>query len=221
MIKKNKWQLIVSSLIILLPIVAGLLIWNDLPEQIATHWGANGEPDGWSSRSFAVLGMPLILLAVHWLCVFVTSRDPKNEDQSGKVFNMVFWILPVISLIACGITYAVAMGNEINTRMITYAIFAIIFIILGNYMPKCKQNYTIGIKIPWTLHDEENWNKTHRFAGRLWVIGGFLFLIALFIPMESLIPMEYSMYASLAFILLIALAPTIYSYIYYRNHLKD
>ena len=215
MIKKNKWQLMISSIIILLPIVAGLLIWNYLPEQIATHWGIDGEPDGWSSRSFAIFGLPLILLAVHWVCVFFTALDPKNKNQNSKVFNMVLWILPVISLVVCGLTYAVALGNDINIGMAVRILLGILFVIIGNYMPKCRQNHTIGIKIPWTLHDEENWNKTHRFAGRLWVFGGLLLLATIFVPLDNFV------YVLLPLILLMAFAPVIYSYVYYRKQLKN
>ena len=95
MIKKNKWQLIISSVIILMPILAGVLMWNYLPEQLATHWGVGGDPDRWSSKSFAIFGMPLIFLAVHWICIFFTTLDPRNKDQSSKIFGMIFWILPV------------------------------------------------------------------------------------------------------------------------------
>ncbi|MBR2895453.1 MAG: DUF1648 domain-containing protein, partial [Oscillospiraceae bacterium] len=66
MIKNHKWKLLVSSLLILAPMLVGLLYWNELPGQMATHWGVNGTADGWSSRTFAVVGMPLLLLAMHW-----------------------------------------------------------------------------------------------------------------------------------------------------------
>ena len=69
MIKKHLKFLIMTSFIILLPILAGLLLWDQLPEQIPSHWNTDGEIDGWSSKPFAVFGLPLILLAVHWLCM--------------------------------------------------------------------------------------------------------------------------------------------------------
>ena len=214
MIKKNKWQIIISSVIILLPIVAGLLIWNDLPEQIAIHWGIDGEPDGWGGKNFAIWGIPLILLTLQWICIFFTAHDPKNKGQNGKIFNMVLWITPIISLIVCGCSYAYALGNDINVGMITRVIVGITFVIIGNYMPKCRQNYTIGIKVPWTLHNEENWNKTHRFAGRFWMFGGLLLLAALLVPLDNII------YIVLPVTCVIALVPIIFSYVYYRKQLK-
>lgn len=215
MIKNNKKQLIISSIVILLPIVIGLLIWNYLPERIATHWSVEGEPDRWSGRSFSILGLPIIIFMAHWICVFVTARDPKNKDQSSKVFNMVLWIMPITSLVVCGFTYAIALGNDISMGIIGRVLIALLFLILGNYMPKCKQNHTIGIKVTWTLRNEENWNKTHRFTGRLWVFGGMFLLVTLFIPMEKF------MYGLLPAILIMAFAPMVYSYLYYRKQLND
>lgn len=214
MIKKNKKQLIISSVILLLPIIAGLIIWNLLPERIATHWGPDGEPDGWSGRSFTIFIMPVIMFVMHWICVFITAHDPKNRDQSNKVFGMVLWILPITSLITSGMTYAVALGNEVSVDIVVRVLLGLMFVILGNYMPKCKQNHTIGVKVTWTLRNEENWNKTHRFTGRLWVFGGILLLATMFVPLENF------MHVFLAIILILAFIPMIYSYAYYRKQLK-
>lgn len=214
MIKKNKWQLMISSVIILLPMLAGLLIWNYLPEQIAIHWGFDGEPDGWGGRGFTILAMPLTFLAIHWVCIFFTAHDPKNEDQSNKILNIVLWILPITSLIVCGLAYVFALGIDVNIGMMVRVPLGVLFVILGNYMPKCKQNHTIGVKVKWTLRNEENWNKTHRFTGRLWVFGGIILLATMFVPME------YFMYVLFPLILLMAFAPMLYSYIYYRKQLK-
>ena len=81
--------------------------------------------------------------------------------------------------------------------------------IIGNYLPKCKQNYTMGIKIPWTLDNEDNWNKTHRLAGFLWVIGGVLITLNAFLGNE---------WVFLAITLVMTLVPVGYSYLYYKNH---
>lgn len=214
MLKKNKGKLLVSSLIILLPIVIGLFLWNDMPERIVTHWNAQGEPDDFSSRSFAIFVMPIILLILHWIALFFTARDPKNQEQNSKVFQIVFWIVPVVSLMGSSFSYASALGNDISMDMIGRIPFAFMFIMIGNYMPKCKQNHTIGIKVVWALRNEENWNKTHRFAGKIWFFGGILLLATMFIPIE------HSMDIFLVLLLVIAFAPMIYSYVYYRKQLK-
>ena len=202
----------ISSLVILLPIVFGLIFWNQLPERIATHWGPNGDPDGWSSRELAVFALPLFLFAIHWLCVLVTSKDPKNKDKNKKAQSLVLFIIPILSLLVNGIMYMTALGMPLRVEMIMPVFFGLLFIVLGNYMPKCRQNYTIGIKISWTLNSEENWNATHRFAGKLWMIGGALIMFGVFLPST------YIFVAFFAIAMVMVITPVIYSY---RFHKKE
>ncbi len=209
MIKKNLKTLILTSVIILLPILAGLLLWNKLPDEIATHFNTQGIADGFSSKAFSVFGLPLFLLAVHWVCTVITSTDPKKQNISGKPLKLVFWICPLISVLVSGIIYASALEIELNIIMIMSAFFGILFIIIGNYMPKCKPNYSIGIKIPWTLNSEDNWIYTHRLAGKLWVIGGVIILLTSFLN-------QYWIFLAITVIMVII--PIICSYLYHRKH---
>lgn len=208
MIKKNLKILILTSIVILLPIIAGVILWDKMPEQMPIHWNISGEVDKWCGKAFGVFAMPLIMLAIHWSCLAVTLADPKNRDNSGKIINIAFWVIPVISLALCAFTYSAAMGDAMNIELFTALLLGFIFIITGNYMPKCRQSYTVGIKLPWTLHSEENWNKTHRAAGVVWVLAGIVTMIAGFF---SFIPL---MIAALA---AAAIFPVIYSYILYRK----
>ena len=145
MIKKNLKLLMITSVIILLPVVAGLILWNQLPEQIPNHWNLNGEIDGWSSKAFAVFGMPLIMLAFQWLCVLGTGADPKKANHPEKIVHLVLWIIPVINIVLSVITYAVALGQEVRVEVVMPVLIGLVLAIVGNYLPKCKQNYTIGI----------------------------------------------------------------------------
>ena len=215
MLKKYKNTLILSSIVTLLPIIVGLLLWKHLPEQIATHWNANGENDGWSTKSFAIFGLPIIMLAVHWICILSTCLDSKAKEQNSKIIHMVLWIMPITSILVSGFTYSVALGIKLNPTIIMSLILGLTFIILGNYMPKCTPNHSIGVRIRYTLRNNENWNKTHRFAGRVWVVGGIFILLTMFLPLEKFFLISFP------FILLVALTPGLYSYIYYRKQLKD
>lgn len=187
MLKKNKGLMILTSVIILLPMVAGCLLWNQLPEKMETHWGVSGEANGWSSRPVAVFGMPLLLLAVHWICLWATYLDKRNYNQSEKVVRLTLWIAPVVSLLGNGATYAAALGQDFRIDRLVILFMGLVFTAIGNYLPKCKQNYTIGIKIKWTLENEENWNATHRLAGKLWMAGGLLLLVCAFLNKTMLV----------------------------------
>ncbi len=212
MLKQNKWTLATSSLLILFPSIVGVCFWEKLPIHVPVHWNMNGEIDGYASRAVAVFAMPLVCLALHWLCVLVTMLDPKNREQNRKVKGMVLWIVPVICWFVSALIYAIAFGRPVPVTQVTLGWMGVLFMVIGNYLPKCKQNYTIGIKVAWTLNDEENWNATHRFAGRVWVIGGVLLLLGTFLPLTAYL------WAMFGVVLLLALAPFVYSYIYYRRH---
>lgn len=211
MIRKNKKTLILTSLLTLLPIFVGLLLWDKLPEKFATHWGMDGQPDGWSSLPFAVFVPPLIMLAVQWLCVLVTAKDPGNKNRNKKMQKLVLWIIPVISNLSSGLMYALALGVTFSISNFMVVFLGLMFVVMGNYLPKCRQNSTIGIKVPWAYTSEENWNATHRFGGKLWVIGGLV------IALCGLIPGEFGMYIMLIAIFVLAFLPMIYSYCYYRK----
>ena len=208
MIKKNLKTLIVTSILIVLPVLAGIILWDRLPEQMATHWNAAGDIDGWASKPFTVFGLPLILLAAQWLCVLGTLADPKKENHPTKILHLVLWIIPVLSLVLGTITCATALGKAVRVEVIMPILIGLILAIIGNYMPKCKQNYTIGIKIPWTLNSEENWNRTHRFAGWLWTFSGIVVMLTGFFG---------GFWIFLIIVLLMVLAPILYSYLLFRK----
>lgn len=215
MLKKNKLKIIVSSVVMLLPILYGLIMWNELPDVITTHWGADGSADGMSGKVFTVFGLPLILLAFHFVCILFTLYDKKQAQQSEKVLGMVFWIMPAISLFVNGIIYRSAFGKEFDLSVFMPALFGVIFVFIGNYLPKTKQNRTLGIKMYWTLHNEENWNKTHRLTGKIWVIGGIIMLFTIFLPLTYMVTVLVCCSAVMIVI------PIVYSYSIYRNHKKE
>lgn len=213
MIKKNIGKIILTSVVILLPIIAGIILWDSLPGTLTVHWNAEGKADGYGGKALTVFGLPVILLALHWLCVVITAADPKNKEQNKKAFGMVLWIIPVLSLFISFVMYSVALGSELNLGKLLFAVIGIGFVLMGNYMPKCRQNNTIGIKLPWTLGDEENWRKTHRLAGVVWTVGGAVIFLGAFLLSGN----NFIIYVLLPAILLLALIPTIYSYALYKK----
>jgi len=215
MLKRNKVKVVISSVIVLLPILYGIIMWNDLPDIITTHWGADGNADGFSGKAFAVFGLPIILLVLHFVCLLFTSMDEKQKEQNPKALGMIFWIMPMISLFTSGITYRSAFGKEFAIELFMPALLGAMFIFIGNYLPKVKQNRTLGIKISWTMHNEENWNKTHRLGGKVWVIGGLIILFSVILPLRAMVWIACCVFVAAMII------PVVYSYCIYKQHQKE
>ncbi|MBQ9975445.1 MAG: SdpI family protein [Clostridia bacterium] len=215
MLKNNRLTLILTSIVTLLPIPIGLLVHKLLPDTMAIHWGLNGVANGFAGKNFAIFVLPLILLAFHWICTLFTVWDNKRREQSPKVIRMVLWICPVISLFTSSFIYLSALGITGGISAITLVMIGIVFIVIGNYLPKTRQNRTIGIKISWTLGSEANWNATHRMAGKLWMICGLVMLFS------ALLPLKLSLTLLFAVILVAVIIPVIYSYRFYKRELAE
>ena len=213
--KKYKWMLLITSVVILLPILGGVLLWDKMPEQVPFHWNIQGEVDNWVSRPVAVFVMPFVLLGFQWLCFFVSQMDPKQKGNPHKMMDLVLWIIPVLNLLLNVIVYLAALGRDVSIEVVLPLFFGTMFVVIGNYLPKCKQSYTLGIKLPWTLEDEQNWNATHRLAGKLWVAGGLLIM-----PCTLLHP-AIAFTVMMGILLMMLIIPTVYSYRYYKKHKKD
>lgn len=208
MIKKHIKTIIITSILILAPMLVGIILWDKLPAQVPTHFDVNNQPDSYSSKAFAVFGMPLLMLALHIVCVLATKLDPKMKGINDKVFTLVLYIIPAVSLLICAVIYPVALGKEIRVGLIAILFMGLIFTVTGNYLPKCKPSYTVGIKLPWTLEDSENWNKTHALAGKLWFAGGLIIIATSFLESPVIF---FTITAALV------LVPTVYSFTLYKN----
>ncbi len=214
MLKKNKWNMILSCLVTLLPMLCGVILWNGLPDPLITHWGIDGKGDGWSGKAFAVFGLPMLLLALHLLGLCVTLLENRKKPQNAKVLGLVFWIIPTLSLFVNGILYATALGKGFEWVQLIPALIGFLLILIGNYLPKATQNRSFGIKISWTLCNEENWNRTHRLGGKVWVVGGLALLFSVFLPFTAVIGVMIGV------ILAAVLIPLMYSYHIYKQHQK-
>ena len=187
---EHKVKLLISSLVIVLPAVVD---WQLL-------WECAG------------------LLAAHWICVLLVFADRRNrEGQSKKAVGLLFWLMPVTSLLLAAIRMAVQQGEAgiRITYLITCFAFGLLFLAVGNYMPKIRQNRTMGVRVKWTLASEANWNATHRFAGKVWVAAGLLCMVS------ALLPLEMMLVVFIASIVLAAVVPCVYSYRYYKQHPQD
>ena len=211
-VKKNKWKIIISSLVTLLPIVAGLILWDKLPDMVPSHWGPTGEVDAYSSKEFFVFGLPLLMLGLNLLCTIAAGLDPKNKNHEGKPLILVYALIPALTILLSAVTYFAALELPIPVVNMVIAAFGLMIVVIGNYLPKCKQSYTIGIKISWTLNSEKNWVATHRMAGKLWVIAGALIILT------ALLPAKLIIWFFIPILLASVIVPFVYSYIYYKKY---
>lgn len=212
MFKKYRLQLLFSSLVLLLPIPIGLILWDRLPSSMPMHITTGSGVDGFGSKGFVIFAIPLIFLAVHLLCLSLTLWDMKKKEQSPKVLVLVLWIMPFLSVFTTAITYALSMGWDVDITHFIYITVGLMFILIGNYLPKCKQNRTIGIKIKWTFESEGNWNATHRMAGKVWVAGGLLMLLCIFLPSSI------ALWVMPVLLTILVIVPVVYSYSYHKKH---
>lgn len=205
MIKENRKTLIIVSIVTVLPILVGVFFWDRLPDLMATHFGFDNQANGFSSKPVAVFGIPLVCLVLLWAAALITSRDPRRKKVSRKVTTLIFWIVPAASLICAAVIYPYNLGINMDISFIMGIFMGALFAVIGNFLPKTRQNYTIGIKVPWTLNNEKNWNMTHRFGGYLWMAGGFMMIL---LTLAGLMKPGLM----IAIFLIISLVPCIYSW---------
>ena len=181
--------LAITSAVILLQMLVGVLLWNRLPETMATHFDFHNEPNGWSSRTFAVFGMPLVLLGLHWMCILLSGLPGfAKPEASPKLQRLLLLVIPAVSLLVTVLVYGYALGAPFAIDRIVWVFVGVVFALVGNYLPKLRRSNTTGIRLPWTLADEEIWSRTHRFAAPVWVVCGLLMIVCGLIGSGPMIP---------------------------------
>lgn len=209
--KKINKEFLMTALVIALPMVIGVIFWNQLPEKIPTHFGIDGQADGYSSKLFTLFAFPALFLLFQIICLASFEKESVKVNIPAKMRRFYTWLIPVLSLIIQGSIYANALGFIKSGPTLVTTFLAIVFIVIGNYLPKMQRNATVGIRIPWTLSDDKNWYKTHRMAGKLWVIGGLIILLESFIQ----VALPYVMGVVIAVMIV---GPIMYSFILSRKN---
>ena len=208
-LQKNWKMLLISSIAIFAPMIAGLILWDKLPETIATHFNFNNQPNSYSSKAFVVFGIPSILFLIHLFASFATFIDKKSANIPQKALNVIFWLVPTIGTTVMTIIFLFALQMKINVGFVCNVLLGVLFVILGNIMPKASQNSTFGIRIKPTLSNSQNCFFTHRFAGMLWAAGGIIIIATAFLN---------NPFIFFGVLLLITILPIIYSYRYASKH---
>lgn len=207
-------------LLILLTFGIGLYYYPQLPEQMPIHWNINGEVDNYGDKLFATFLFPAINLLMFVFFLVLPKIDPRKENyQKFKgaytVFrNSMHIFLAILYLLTIQHSLNKDVPDFLNIDFVVPLGVSILFIIIGNYLGKIQDNYFIGIRTPWTLSSEKVWYKTHRLAGKLYVVSGIFGVIGSFFG------------GMIAFILLIvpislsSLYIILYSYLEYKKENK-
>ena len=210
---KNKFRLRKSSIIsiissILILIIFNILFYDKMPAELPTHWNFHGEVEDYSSRFDAMVLTPGFFVIMNAVLLFMLDNDPRNKKQNNFVMTISKLAMPLIMLVIYVITIMVGLGRDINVSVIIPVFIGLLFIAIGNYLPKTKRNYTMGIKLPWTLNSDENWRRTHRLGGICFVIIGLCLILSVFLKSEIvfLVPL-----------ILGGIIPAIYSYYLYTK----
>lgn len=207
--KKDK-LLWITTIVCFLPIILSIVLYDKLPEEIAIHFNDAGVADNYAPKAVAAFGLPFLMAVINIFTHFTINNDPKKMNTASALLYMAKWSVPVLTVIIMPVTLFIALGYEIPVEIIVPAIVGVVIVAFGNYLPKCKQNYTVGIKLPWTLNSEENWNKTHHIAGYLWILGGFIMIIGSCLRIRAF-------QFTLIILLIITIIPSFYSYLLYKK----
>lgn len=215
---RYKWSIVV----IILHLIVMAWFLGQLPAEarVPSHWNARGEIDGWMSRSGSIIfgmSMSLGIFLLLYMMPLYAPRYRKHKDRLEKLLPWLSFVLVLFfALINIYSLYLGKMGGGSQGFQFIYILIGLLFIILGNLMPKVPNNFFIGIRTPWTLSNEEVWQKTHRLGGWSFVISGLIMAGIAFVPIEL-----NALHQILTVLtLLILLFPVLYSFILYRRLMK-
>lgn len=203
--------------LIAIAVIAGVLLWNQLPEQMASHWNTNDEVDGYISKFWGVFLMPLITLGMFGLFIALPNMDPLKANIASfrGAFNLFIVLITVFMLYIHGLTLAWSLGYQsfkMSTAMLPF--MGLLFMFIGYLLRQAKRNFFIGIRTPWTLSSDTVWDKTHQLGSVLFMVSGALaFFGSFFGGMAAFWLLFIPLMGSTLFLV-------IYSYILYRNETK-
>lgn len=209
--KKTSKEFIISTIICVLPLIFGLLVYKKLPQEIPTKWYSDGTVGQYMPKEFTVFGMPLFFILMNALVHFAMNTDPKRQNIGSMMRTLGKWIIPVLSVVTVPMALLWGMGYQIPISRILPILLGILFVVIGNYFPKTRRSYTTGIKTPWTLNSDENWRRTHHVAAFLWIAAGIAMIAMAFLP-QKIVHLTI-----VGTIMVLIVVPYAYSYTLYRK----
>ena len=162
----------------------GVWAWSRLPARVPTHWGLDGQPDGWGPAWVNALLIPATAIFLYLLVLLLPLVDPRRRNYAlfPGVLRLLRFLAPAVMVVLHVLAVRASLGYAVDMSLAFRVLMPAFFIVLGNQMGRIRFNYFVGIRVPWTLDNEEVWNRTHRLAGKLWVTGGVIALGFLLLP---------------------------------------
>jgi uncharacterized membrane protein len=208
---------IVVLLMIIAGTVAGLVLWSQLPDEMASHWGPNDQVDGYMSKFWGVFMMPLITFGMMLLFLVIPSIDPlrANIAQFRDVFNLFITLIAAFMLYVYALTLRWNLGyTDFGMSKAMLPAMGILFFFIGYMLRKAKRNFFIGIRTPWTLSSDRVWDETHRLGSILFMVSGvFAFVGSFFGGMTAFWFLFVPIIGS-------TLVTLVYSYLLYQREIK-
>lgn len=201
-----------SILLTVVSLLLSLTVFSSLPEQIPAHWNVHGTVDRFAPK-LTVFIFPGIIFLITILFQFMRRTDPNsdNYDKFQREYHRYTFVIGLVFFAVQIMTIAAAFRMDFNVNLIFCLGIGSLFIFIGNLLPKTKHNYFIGIRTPWTLADEQNWFRTHRLAGKIWVLGGLIVALTALAPESLQVPVFLTILA------VMVVTPFVYSYTEFRK----
>jgi len=189
-------------------------LFQIMPDRMITHWGIDGQPNGWMSKFWGLAMFPLINIFMLGVYFFVPKFEPKKDNLAhfrNDYDELILWIFGVLNYIFV-LSYLYNLGFVFDMGKMIMPGLGVLYIAIGRILPKAKQNYMVGIRTPWTLSNEAVWNKTHRLGGKLFIVSGVVSLLAVWLPNK------WGFVMSVGSIILASLIVMIYSWKEYERN---
>ncbi|MDZ7262279.1 MAG: SdpI family protein [candidate division KSB1 bacterium] len=210
----RKTEIVILALV-LLSFLIGSYFYPRLPEKVASHWNTRGEVDGYMSKFWGLFLMPFVLIGLALLFIAIPRIDPlkANIEKFRKYFDG-FIVLFFIFMLA--IYLQIILWNtriKISPNIAFPIGLGLLFFYIGILCEKAKRNWFIGIRTPWTLSNENVWERTHKIGGKLFKIAGVVALLGIFFK-------NYAFFFVIVPVILVAIYTVAYSYFDYQKELR-
>lgn len=168
----------ITCAVCLLPILFGVIFYEKLPEIMPIHFNMNNEPNGFAKKDFALFGLPALMAVLQVFCCIITDINGEKKESKPKFVAIIQWIIPILSVVISVITIEIPLGSTVDVRRSVLLVLGILFMMIGNYMPKMSYEQMQGKMHPMP-RDEKTYRKVVRMLGYTFVIFGLLFLISI------------------------------------------